>query len=105
MDPVVHVQVRQMQVNASGQQRQQAEAEAYDETDEKEIGPGHDRLFIFEPASGVFRTSMSRSARPGFSRISPRRTMHMRESLCFAMARSAVCSSESFEKRSAPLTS
>src|SRR5436305_10007223 len=84
VDAVMEMQVRQMQMDAAGQQRDEAEAEAHDETDEIEIGPIHDCLRL-GCAAGAFRTSMSRSANPGFSRISPRRTRHIRESACFAM--------------------
>src|ERR1041385_7908098 len=121
----IEVQVRQMNVRhvqASGQERNQAEEEAGQEADEIEVRPGHKVLrtgsgagdrrpemrsaffpFCTGAGAGGFRTSIRRSARPGFSRMVPSNKRHMRESLCLATVNSAWCSSRSRAKRSAPL--
>src|SRR5262245_52122191 len=101
-------------VQASSEERNEAESETDHETDEVELSPVHKvslrrgiggrvcfGVGVLE-TSGALRTSMRRSARPGFSRISPSRMTHIRESLCLATVSSALCRSGSRAKRSAP---
>src|SRR5215831_6640902 len=107
VDAVMDVQMRQVQVERSGEERKQAQAETHQEADEVEVRPGHGYSLTGAPlgsalrsplarmgragfagTAGVRNTSMRRSAKPGFSRISPRRRTHMRESLCLATVRS-----------------
>src|SRR6185437_3018360 len=87
----------------AGQQRQRAEAESHQKTDEIEVGPSHERLLL--GLAGVFSTSISRSANPGLSRMVLSSTRHMRESACLAILSRAQWSSGSRLNRSAPLTS
>src|SRR5206468_2700728 len=97
MDPMMKMEVRQMQVQVTEHERQRAQSEADDEADEIKRRPGHDRLLDLaagtgaatDAAAGPRSTSIRRSARPGFSRISPSRIRHMRESRCLATVTSA----------------
>src|SRR5579871_4154132 len=67
MDAVLNVQVRQMQVRAPGYERQHAQAETEQKANQVKIQPVHERL----PGACGFNTSINRSAKPGFSKISP----------------------------------
>ena len=80
-----------MQVNAAGQERQDAHAEPHKEADEIKSGPGHERLLGLGAGveGGAFNTSIKRSANPGFSKIVPKSIRHIRESLCLAAVNSA----------------
>ena len=91
MNAVIEVQVGQMQVYAAGQERQGAHAEPHEKTDEIKTGPGHERLLGLGAGveGGAFKTSINRSASPGFSKIVPKRIRHIRESSCLAAANSA----------------
>src|SRR5581483_9339842 len=94
---------------AARDEGEQAQGEAYEKRHQEEVREGHIRFFPLRPfpfeEDGGFKTSINRSASPGFSRMWPSRTRHMRESLWRAMVRSAWWTSGSREKRSAPATS
>src|SRR6185295_17146189 len=83
VEPVVQVQVGQVEMHTAGQERDCAQTETDQKTDEIQIRPGHDRLL------GVFSTSINRSQRPGFSRMVSSRMRHIRESWLRATASSA----------------
>src|ERR1039458_6769724 len=104
MNAMIEMQVGYVQVYAAAQERQRAHAEPHQETDQIKSRPGHERLLGLgaEVAGGAFKTSIRRSANPGFSKIVPNRIRHIRESSCLATASSARCRSASRLKCSAP---
>src|SRR3954468_23821132 len=95
------MQVGQMrQMHGARQKCDRTQQKSHQKTDEVDIRPSHcERLLS---ADGC-KTCNSRSASPGFSKMAPSSTTHMRESAWRATVSSACARSGSLRKRSAPL--
>src|SRR5437764_12343593 len=107
---------RQMKVQSSRQERERAEPESHNETDQIEELPVHKissprplplllRFPFSPPCPFGFSTWSNLSANPGVSKMAPSNTRHPRESACLATSSSARFTWGSRRNRSAPAIS